>query len=65
MSSSSRRPAVLLPALAGHVLVTALVWRDLARRPASGVRGGKNLWRALSALNTGGSLAYVLLGRRG
>ena len=59
----SRRPDVLVPVLVGHVLVAALVWRDLARRPDARVRGGKNLWRVLSALNTSGSVAYVLLGR--
>lgn len=53
-------PLVLL----GHALVTALVWRDLARQPSMRVRGGKNLWRLLSAANTSGSLAYVLVGRR-
>ena len=62
--STSRRPAVVVPALVAHVVVTALVWRDLASRPDAQVRGGKNLWRALSALNTSGSLAYLLLGRR-
>jgi len=62
--SSSRRPALVVPALVGHTVVTALVWRDLAHRPDARVRGGKNLWRTLSALNTGGSLAYLLIGRR-
>ncbi len=62
--SSSRRPALVAAALVSHVVVTTLVWRDLARRPARDVRGGRNLWRTLSALNTGGALAYVLLGRR-
>jgi hypothetical protein len=62
--TSNRRPAWLVPALAGHVLLAALVWRDLARRPATGVRGSKNLWRLLSAANTSGSLAYVLVGRK-
>jgi hypothetical protein len=51
--------------VAGHVLLAALVWRDLARRPAARVRGSKNLWRLLSAANTSGSLAYVLIGRKG
>ena len=63
--STPRRPAVLLPVLVGHVLAAAWVWRDLAQRPAARVRGAKNLWRVLSALNTSGSAAYVLLGRRG
>ncbi len=53
-----------MPALLAHVVVTVLVWRDIAARPAGAVRGGKNLWRVLSGLNTSGSLAYLLLGRR-
>lgn len=64
MVSTSRRPAAVVPALLAHVVVTALVWRDLASRPDAQVRGSKNLWRTLSALNTSGSLAYLLLGRR-
>jgi hypothetical protein len=50
--------------LIGHVIVTALVWRDLGRRSDAQIRGDKNLWRVLSALNTGNSLVYLLVGRR-
>ncbi len=64
VTTSNARPAWLVPALAAHVVVTALVWRDLASRPPQAVRGSKNLWRLLSAMNTGGSLAYLLVGRR-
>jgi hypothetical protein len=46
-----------------HLGITALTWSDLRRRPATSVRGPKALWRALSALNTSGSVAYFLLGR--
>ena len=60
----SNRPGWLVPALVVHLVVTALVWRDLARRPAGAVRGGKVLWRTLSAANTSGSVAYLLVGRR-
>jgi hypothetical protein len=59
----TRRTWVCL-ALIGHVIVTALVWRDLRRRTDSQLRGSKNLWRVLSALNTGNSLVYLLVGRR-
>ena len=64
MTTTKPRPALLAPILAAHLVVAALVWRDLARRLAGSVRGGKNLWRVLSAANTAGSLAYVLVGRR-
>jgi hypothetical protein len=47
-----------------HVTVTALTWRDLRSRPAGQVRGPKSLWRLASALNTTGSAAYWLFGRR-
>jgi hypothetical protein len=47
-----------------HVTVMALTWRDLRFRPAGLVRGPKSLWRVASALNTSGSAAYWLFGRR-
>lgn len=63
MSKAPR--SVLAPAaLVGHVLLTALVWRDISRRSAAQLRGSKNLWRFLTALNTGNHLIYLLVGRR-
>lgn len=47
-----------------HVLVARLTWRDIAVRPDAQVRGPKPFWRVASALNTGGSVAYWVLGRR-
>ena len=47
-----------------HVTVMALTWRDLRSRSAGQVRGPKKLWRVASALNTTGSAAYWLFGRR-
>jgi hypothetical protein len=47
-----------------HVTVMALTWRDLRSRSAGQVRGPKQLWRVASALNTSGSAAYWLFGRR-
>jgi hypothetical protein len=47
-----------------HVAVTALTWRDLRRRSATDVRGSKKAWRVASAMNTGGSAAYWIFGRR-
>ena len=57
-------PAAASLAVAAHVVATALVWRDIARRPSARVRGNKNVWRVLTALNTGNSLLYLLVGRR-
>jgi hypothetical protein len=52
------------PALVAHVLLTALIWRDIDRRDPSQLRGGKTLWRTLTALNTGNHLIYLIVGRR-
>jgi hypothetical protein len=48
-----------------HLVVTALTWRDLKNRPDEQVWGNKRLWRWASALNTLGSVAYWLVGRKG
>ena len=47
-----------------HLGAAALVWRDVNRRRPSQLRGPKALWRTWSAVNTTGSIAYVLFGRR-
>ena len=47
-----------------HLTAVTLTWRDLRDRPDEKVRGPKSLWRMASALNTGGSAAYWLFGRR-
>jgi hypothetical protein len=47
-----------------HLTVMTLTWRDLRSRPAGQVRGNKKIWRVASALNTTGSAAYWLFGRR-
>jgi hypothetical protein len=47
-----------------HITITALTWRDLRSRAAGQIRGPKPLWRVASALNTSGSAAYWLFGRR-
>ena len=54
----------IIPILAVHAAITALTWRDLRRRPADEIRGSKKLWRVVSAMNTGGSLAYLTVGRK-
>lgn len=65
MTSRRRpRPGLLVPALVGHVLLTVLVWRDIDRRDPSELRGSKNFWRVVTALNTGHHAVYWLVGRR-
>lgn len=60
------RPNKLVYVAIGAVHLTAvtLTWRDLGRRPAEQVRGKKVVWRIASALNTLGSVAYWVFGRR-
>lgn len=50
--------------LLAHAAITTITWRDIARRADGQVRGSKKAWRIASALNTGGSLAYLVAGRR-
>ncbi|CAA9337957.1 MAG: hypothetical protein AVDCRST_MAG61-3263 [uncultured Friedmanniella sp.] len=64
MSSRPVSPLPLTLALLGHLLLTALVWRDIGRRAPSELRGSRALWRTLTALNTGNHLVYLLVGRR-
>jgi hypothetical protein len=61
---NEKQKRVLIVALIIHVIVLNLTWRDLRRRPAGAVRGKKRLWRVASTLNTTGSVAYWLFGRR-
>jgi len=60
------KPNKLVLAVVGvvHLTVMTLTWRDLRSRPADQVRGNKKIWRVASALNTTGSAAYWLFGRR-
>jgi hypothetical protein len=63
---AQRKPhkVVLVAVVIGHILVTALTWRDLNHRSGDQLRGSKTFWRVVSALNTTGSLAYILLARK-
>jgi hypothetical protein len=57
-------PGLLAVILAAHATVTAFTWRDLRNRSEEQVRGSKKVWRLVTALNTTGSLAYWLFGRK-
>ena len=63
---SGRRPQqkFAIPALLAHLAITSVVWRDIARRDPSQLRGSKAIWRTITAMNTGNSLLYLLIGRR-
>jgi hypothetical protein len=47
-----------------HTAAAVLTWRDLRARSARRVRGDKRIWRVASTVNTLGSVAYWLFGRR-
>ncbi len=61
---TDQQKKVLVVALVIHLIMIRLTWRDLRARPDSAVRGPKGLWRFAATLNTSGSLAYWLFGRR-
>lgn len=65
MASRDRpNPAVLAGIAVLHLTATSLTWRDLRDRPAALIRGDKTAWRIASAVNTVGSVAYWVYGRR-
>jgi len=47
-----------------ELVVTAVALRDLARRPASMVRGPKLLWATTFVVQPFGPVGYLTLGRR-
>lgn len=61
---TDKQKRVLTVALVIHVIMLSMTWRDLSRRPAAAVRGKKRIWRLWSGMNTTGSIAYWLFGRR-
>jgi hypothetical protein len=61
---NDRQKQILLLVLVVHVLIARLTLRDLRHRPVSAVRGPKRLWRVWATMNTTGSRAYWLVGRR-
>lgn len=64
MGTSRVRLRFLLPALSVHLLVMTLAWRDISRRSPAQLRGSKALWRAVTALNAGNVVIYLVAGRR-
>jgi hypothetical protein len=55
---------IAVVAVVVHAIIVTLTLRDLRRRPAEAVRGPKLLWGIWAMLNTTGSLAYWIFGRR-
>jgi hypothetical protein len=63
MSSRPKRIALVVVVLA-EVVLAVLTWRDIRNRPAGEIRGSKRLWRIISTINPGNSVAYWVVGRR-
>jgi hypothetical protein len=61
---NEKQKRILIVVLVLHVIMLKLTWIDLSRRPEGSVRGPKRIWRLWSGLNTTGSIAYWLFGRR-
>jgi len=61
---TDRQKGVVVIVLIVHLILLQLTWRDLRRRPDAAVRGRKRVWRVASGVNTTGSVAYWLFGRR-
>jgi hypothetical protein len=59
-----RQVRVVAVVLVIHAILLTLTRRDLRRRPEEAVRGKKWVWRLWSTLNTSGSLAYWIFGRK-
>ena len=55
---------MIIAGAAFEVALTAFALADLARRPASQVRGPKLLWAATCFVQPVGPISYLMLGRR-
>jgi hypothetical protein len=64
MDLNQKQVRVLAVILVIHVILLTLTRRDLRARPAGAVRGSKRLWKVWSTMNTTGSVAYWLFGRK-
>ena len=47
-----------------QLVLAAIAWTDLARRPAEDVNGPKPMWAAVILVNFVGPLSYFVFGRR-
>lgn len=64
-SELSRSQKTVVSAVAAvEVALTLAAWRDLASRPAEGVRGSKKYWALAALVQPVGPLAYFAVGRR-
>lgn len=61
---SRTQQRVIIAGAAIEIALTAFALSDLARRPASQVRGPKLLWAATCFVQPVGPISYFMLGRR-
>jgi hypothetical protein len=61
---SSRQQTVIVVGAIAEVVITTIALRDLARRPASQVRGPKLLWLPAFFVQPFGPILYFVAGRR-
>jgi len=61
--SSQQQTAIILGAIA-ELIITTFALRDLIRRPATQVRGGKVLWALAFFVQPFGPILYFMGGRR-
>ena len=61
---TQQQKKIVMVAVVLNAIIASFTWRDLRRRTAALVRGPKLFWRVWSMLNTTGSVAYWLVGRR-
>jgi hypothetical protein len=64
MDLNEKQVRVLAVVVVIHVILLALTRKDLRARPAEAVRGNKRMWKVWSTMNTTGSVAYWLVGRK-
>lgn len=62
LSQTQRRLVVAVGAVQLGLLTAAQL--DIARRPASEIRGSKIRWRLITLINFAGPIAYFLRGRK-
>ena len=61
---NSKQVRVIAVVLVIHLILLKLTRNDLRDRPANAVRGNKRFWKVWSTMNTTGSVAYWLVGRK-
>lgn len=61
---TERQRASTVVAGSVQIVLAAVAWADLARRPANLVNGPKGVWAAIIGVNFVGPVAYFVWGRR-